>query len=186
MLASTWGVRASGSLWQRQHKEVAGSDTEPIVPGHPTPPPALSHMAGTQGCTGTAAPSTTSLCWHPLMPPGSRHWGPPPWGQPRHRVVCATSWLAREEQPELHPCHPRAIPVPIASGCPSPRTGSAVRSVLQPLGLELSQHQAQDRALAGKNWVTPCPQGLAPVPHPRSRDPDPARHWGKAAAGEPH
>lgn len=67
MLASTWGVRASGSPWQGQRRDVAGSDMEPVVPGRPTPQPARSRMAGTWGCTGTAAPGTTSPCW-PRVP----------------------------------------------------------------------------------------------------------------------
>lgn len=71
MLASTWGARPSGSPWQGQHEDVAGSDTEPIVPGHPMPQPTPSHRAGTWGCTGTAAPGTTSPPW-PMSPAATR------------------------------------------------------------------------------------------------------------------
>lgn len=122
-LASTWGARASGSPWWGQREDVAGSDTEPLVPGTPhtaTCPITRGRDLGVRR-DSSAQHRLPTLVPVPCCHPGAGVGVPHPEDNPgRGDVLChVPSWHRRSGRAPVLRCT-AATPKPSLSLSPDP------------------------------------------------------------------
>lgn len=184
----------SESPWQGHHEDVAGSDTEPVVPGHPSRQPAPLGRDRDPGL------HRDSSAWHhlpvlahvPRCYPGAGAGVLQPRDNPSGGTCCATCPAGTGGATELRCCTAPLPPQSHPHPCPHPpwvsrpQDGQHLEVCAVVPELEPTQHQGPGLSSCWQNLGHAMSPGVAPAPCPQTGDPHPAQRWGRAAAGEPH